>query len=159
MDEEFVPIRGFEDRYSISRQGEVYSKLLHRTISPMKMCGRYNSGYSIYRLLHSDGTYEYRSLRHILAEAFLSDYQPGCEIHIIDKRKPITSDNIEISKTAQGHVIHTRCRVQCVETGKCYESLSELSRELCGDNHLKGHLSSSIHKIGKYKGMHYIILE
>lgn len=159
MENEFVPIRGFESRYSVSRDGQIYSSLSRRTISPMKMCGRYNSGYSVYKLTHSDGTYEYRSLRHILAEAFLDDYQLGCEIHIIDKRKPLTADNIEISKTVQGHVVHTRCKVGCVETGKIYESLSELSRELCGDNHLKAHLSSSIHRIGRYKGMHYIILQ
>lgn len=159
MESDFVPIRGLEDRYGVSRDGRVYSYLINRVLSPMKLCSMYNSGYAVYKLFYEDKSYEYRSLRHILAEAFLEDYVEGCEIHIIDKRKPLTADNIEISKNAQGHIIHTRCRIRCVETGKCYDSLSQLSRELCGDNHLKANISSSVHRKGMYKGMHYVLLD
>lgn len=156
--DEFVPIKDFEGRYGVSKSGDVYSYVVNRKINPMKLCGRYNTGYAIYKLTHLDKTYEYRSLKRILAQAFLHDYSDGCEVHIIDKQKPLTADNVEISKTTNGHIIHTRCKVQCVETGKCYESLSELSRDLCGDVRLKAALSQAVHHRGYYKGYHYVLL-
>ena len=124
----------------------------------MKLSGKYNSGYIVYALHADDGTVRYISLRHLLAESFIEEYVPGCEIHVIDKDKPICADNIEISKDIYGNTIRTRCRVQCIESGKVYNSLSELSRELCGDSHLKSTLSSYIRCGRPYRGNHYILL-
>ena len=54
--DEFVPIKDFEGRYGVSRSGDVYSYVVSRKINPMKLCGRYNTGYAIYKLTHLDKT-------------------------------------------------------------------------------------------------------
>ena len=157
MNNQFSVVKGCS-KYIVFRCGRVFNRKSKRFLSGMKLSGKYNNGYIVYALYADDGTVRYISLRHLLGESFLEGYVPGCEIHVIDKHKPICADNIEISKDIYGTTIRTRCRVQCTESGKLYNSLSELSRELCGDSHLKGTLSSYIHCGRPYRGNHYILL-
>ena len=155
MNNQFSVVKGCS-KYIVFRCGRVFNRKSKRFLSGMKLSGKYNNGYIVHALYADDGTVRNISLRHLLAESFIEEYVPGCEVHVIDKHKPICADNIEISKDIYGHTIRTRCRVQCIESGKVYNSLSELSRELCGDSHLKGTLSSYIHHGRPYRGNHYI---
>lgn len=157
MNNQFSVVKGCS-KYIVFRCGRVFNRKSKRFLSGMKLSGKYNSGYVVYAFHADDGTVRNISLRHLLAESFIEEYVPGCEIHVIDKHKPICADNIEISKDIYGNTIRTRCRVHCMESGKSYSSLSELSRELCGDSHLKGMLSSYIHCGRPYRGNHYILL-
>lgn len=157
MSSKFAIVKGCS-KYIVFRCGRVFNRKSKRFLLGMKLSGIYNNGYIVYTLYADDGTVRYISLRHLLAEAFLEGYVPGCEVHVIDKGKPICADNIEISKDIYGNTIRTRCRVQCIESGEVYSSLSELSRKLCGDNHLKGTLSTYVHTGRCYKGKHYVVV-
>ena len=157
MANKFEIVKGCS-KYIVFRCGRVFNRKSKRFLSGMKLSGIYNDGYIVYALYADDGTVRNISLRHLLAEAFLEGYVSGCEVHVIDKTRPISADNIEISKDIYGNTIRTRCRVKCIESGRIYNSLSELSRELCGDSHLKGILSSYIHCGRSYRGNHYIVL-
>lgn len=157
MTSKFAIVKGCS-KYIVFSCGKVFNRKSKRFLSGMKGSGRYNNGYIVYALYADDGTVRNISLRHLLAEAFLEGYVPGCEVHVIDNDKPICADNLELSKDVHGCIIKTRCRVQCIESGEIYSSLSELSRKLCGDNHLKGILSTYVHTGRCYKGKHYVVL-
>lgn len=157
MASKFAIVKGCS-KYMVFRCGRVFNRKSKRFLSGMKLSGTYNNGYIMHALYADDGNVRYISLRHLLAEAFLEGYVPGCEVHVIDNDKPICADNLELSKDVHGCIIKTRCRVQCIESGEVYSSLSELSRKLCGDNHLKGTLSGYVHTGRCYKGKHYVVL-
>lgn len=157
MASKFEIVKGCS-KYIVFRCGRVFNRKSKRFLSGMKLSGMYNNGYIVYALSADDGSVRNISLRHLLAESFLEGYVPGCEVHVIDNDKPICADNLELSKDIYGNTIRTRCRVQCIESGEVYSSLSELSRKLCGDNHLKGTLSNYVHTGRCYKGKHYVVV-
>lgn len=157
MNNQFSVVKGCS-KYIVFRCGRVFNRKSKGFLSGMKLSGIYNNGYIVHTLYADDGSVRNISLRHLLAEAFLEGYVPGCEIHVIDNAKPICADNLELSKDVYGCIIKTRCRVQCIESGQVYSSLSELSRKLCGDNHLKGTLSNYVHTGKCYRGKHYVVL-
>lgn len=157
MASKFAIVKGCS-KYIVFRCGRVFNRKSKRFLSGMKLSGIYNNGYIVHTLYADDGSVRNISLRHLLGEAFLEGYVPGCEVHVIDNDKPICADNLELSKDLHGCIIKTRCRVQCIESGQVYSSLSELSRELCGDNHLKGTLSTYVHTGKCYRGKHYVVL-
>lgn len=156
---EFIPILNYP-KYGINKNGDVINFSTNTVLRGMHLSGKYNSGYVVHILYNSQGS-EAFSLRKLLAMTFLDDYVEGCQVELIDKSKPLNADNIRIrhSKINSKHVIHTRCRVECEETGQVFESLSELSRHICGDTRRKCALSMYIHNGWPYKGLHYRLMD
>ena len=152
MDEMFIPIKGYEDLYEISNLSRVRNLKTHRYISGMKSTGKYSNGYTIIAL-YKDGHRIQISLRHLVAKHFLPDYHENCQVRLIDSSKGESADNLAVI-----HSIKIRCRVMCIETGEVFDSLTDLSKTLCGDKSLKPTLSNYIHANRPYKGNHYLIL-
>lgn len=84
MNNQFSVVKGCS-KYIVFSCGRVFNRKSKRFLPGMKLSGIYNNGYIVYALYSDDGTVRYISLRHLLAEAFLEGYVPGCEIHVIDK--------------------------------------------------------------------------
>lgn len=63
---DFVPVKGYEDLYLISREGEIYSLITHKIMSPF----RNSAGYECLRLT-KDKKFKHKSIHRLLAEAFI----------------------------------------------------------------------------------------
>ena len=152
MDEIFVPIEGYEGLYEISNLARVRNTKTGEYISGMKQSGKYNTGY-VNVCLCKNKQHRIFSLRRLVAKHFLSNYSDKCQVRLIDVSREISADNLFVA-----YDIKKRCRVMCIETGKIFESLTDLSKSLCGDKSLKSTLSNYIHANRPYKGNHYLIL-
>lgn len=158
MKPKVVPVKGFEDLYTLSEDGKVFSVKANRYISGSILSGHYNAGYVNYILYDNRGLRHWKSLRHLLAEHFLPEYEEGMMVSIIDPDKPLTSHNIQIRKDKYGNICYEKVKIQCQETGKVYPTYSSLSRELYGTPKYKSSISVGIRTKGRYKGKHYTII-
>lgn len=152
MNEIFKPVEGYEGLYEVSNLARVRNLKTSKYISGMKSTGKYSNGYTIIALC-KDRHRTQVSLRHLVAKHFLPDYHENCQVRLIDSSKGESADNLTVM-----YSIKIRCRVMCIETGEIFESLTDLSRSLCGDKSLKSTLSNYIHANRPYKGNHYLII-
>ena len=152
MNEIFKPVEGYEGLYEVSNLARVRNLKTNKYISGMKNTGRYSKGYTVV-VLYKDHCRTGISLRHLVAKHFLPNYTESCQVRLIDNSKNESADNLFVA-----YDIKKRCRLMCIETGRIFESLTDLSKTLCGDKSLKSTLSNYVHAGRPYKGHHYIIL-
>ena len=149
-------IKGFENLYAITKEGEVYS--LKRKIFLKHLIKR--NGYHQV-VLYSENTPHYKAIHRLVAEHFLDNPNNYPQINHIDGNKNNNNlDNLEWCTAKQNayhrdyvlkreYVGFAKRKVYCYETNKIYLSTMDASRDTKCDN-------SSITKVcrGKQKHTH-----
>lgn len=152
-------IPGYVGLYGITCDGFVYSYRKGRFLKGCKLKGKYNYGYVNFYLRNAKGEVKIYSKRKLLAMTYLEDFKDGYEVGAKDLDSPISSHNICIHKDKFGRYVKTRRKVLDMTTGEVFDSLSALSRKLCGDNSLKGALSYHVSTRTMYRGHLYVDLD
>lgn len=159
-DEEVIrDIPGYEGLYAITCDGQVYSYRTRRFLKGCMLKEKYNYGYINFYLMDSEGKLKIYSKRKLLAMTYLDDFKDGYEVTVRDISLPISSHNICIHKDKFDRYVKTRRKVLDMTTGEVFDSLSALSRKLCGDNSLKGILSYHVSTRTMYLGHLYVDLD
>lgn len=132
--EQFLPIKNYEDRYLISNQGNVWSILNKKFLKPQKT----RDGYFTVDLCR-DGTDKIVKVHRLVAEAFIPNPNNLPTVNHLDEDKTNNKvDNLEWCsvKDNNNYGSHNSSLARtkgfptrCIETGIIYFSLAEAERQ------------------------------
>lgn len=156
---EFVPIRGFEGLYSVSRNGDVRSERTGKLFAKCK-----NSYGYVHVVLRKDGVPHIKKVHRLVAETFLSNPENKREVNHVDGDKSNNAlSNLEWATPSENrrHAVNTGLlpsrRVRIVETGEEYLSAVECAKSI------NGNFANIYHCLAgereTHKGYHYEYVE
>ena len=164
----WMPVRGFEDDYIVSNTGIVksidrdvyhgYSGTIHIPEKEVKQFD-HNRGYKIVRLYHRCKCRQ-TTVHRTVMEAFSSPLQTGLSVnHINGIKTDNRLENLEwmtyfenTRHAVRNNLIKGR-GVVCVETGKVYECLCDVARDI--DAKIPSVVFACKNKTRTIKGFHY----
>ena len=115
---EFTPIEGLEGRYSVSREGEVYSHLRNKILKG----GTSGNGYRYVSFMAASGVADARFIHRLVAKTFIPNPEGLPEVNHIDGNKINNHvDNLEWVTRGEacicpacGHTCTSiKCKVVC----------------------------------------------
>ena len=150
---EWKNIKGFEEKYKINKQGEVYSNITGKMLKPI-----IKKGYCRY-VLHTcnNKKCKYKFGHRLVAEAFLEDYSDDLQVdHINNIRTDNRVENLRMVNNQENcnnpnSNICKSCRVYFKNGDiKEYKAIKELIKDLKGDMSIDDNLRTLIWKCIKY---------
>ena len=110
-----IDIKGYEGKYAVDEDGNVWSKNYRRTGRTQKLKGGINSNGYLQVMLCEDGKKKTKKVHRLVAEAFLPDYSVELDVDHIDRDKlnnnlsnlrMATRQQNQFNTTAKGYTWH-----------------------------------------------------
>lgn len=115
------------DNYMISDEGEVWSKISDRLLTPVML-----NGFSVVHL-HKNRRAKNFYIHRLMATTFFGAEVEGLKVIFVNgDRNDLRLDNIRVTELAVVKPEHLGRRVMILETGKIYNSVKECAREIYG---------------------------